>query len=89
MSGTLGLDSQSNTSKILSDLYDVKACSIPTFKLRKLFEKTAIIAENDEQWFKTIMNTVKEESKEAATWKKGRATLILCEDIKSAESLRD
>ena len=89
MSGTLGLDSHSNTSKILSDLYDVKVCSIPTFKVRKLFEKAAVIVENSEQWFREIIKTVESESKEEGTWKKGRATLILCQDIKSAEDLRD
>ena len=88
MSGTLGLDPHSSTSKILSELYNVTVCSIPTFKVRKLYEKPAIIVENEEKWYKQIISTVEEESKEEADWKKGRATLILCEDIKSAEDLR-
>ena len=89
MSGTLGLDSHSNTTAILNELYNTKVCSVPTFKVRKLFEKPAIIVESNEQWFKTIVETVREESKEYDTWIKGRASLVLCEDIKTAEDLKD
>lgn len=89
MSGTLGLDAHSNTSTILSELYDTTVCSIPTFKVRKLFEKPAVIVDDKEQWFKKIVDTVREESEEVASWKKGRPSLILCEDIKTAEDLKD
>ena len=88
MSGTLGLDKHSNTASLLNELYNTKVCGIPTFKFRKLFEKPAIIVDNDEQWFKQIVRTVEEEGKEEFSWKKGRAALILCEDIKMAEDLR-
>ncbi len=89
MSGTLGLDAHSNTTTILSELYNTQVCSIPTFKLRKLFEKPAVIVESNEQWFKKIVDTVRKESQEVAPWRKGRASLILCEDIKTAEDLKD
>ncbi len=88
MSGTLGLDKHSNTTAILKELYNTEVGSIPTFKLRKLFEEPSVIVESHEQWFKMIVDTVREESQEAASWKKGRASLILCEDIRTAEDLK-
>ncbi len=89
MSGTLGLNPWSNTRAVLNELYDTSVCSIPTFKARKLFEKPAIIVENKEKWYQQIISTVNEESQNVAPWNTGRAVLILCEDIKSAEDLRD
>ena len=89
MSGTLGLDHWSNTTTMLNQLYDVHVCSIPTFKARKLFEKPAIVVDSKEKWYKEIISNVNEESRNTATWKTGRATLILCEDIKSAQDLKD
>ncbi len=88
MSGTLGLDKHSNTTAILKELYNTEVGSIPTFKLRKLFEEPSVIVESHEQWFKMIVDTVREESQEVASWKKGRASLILCEDIRTAEDLK-
>ncbi len=43
MSGSLGLEEHSSTKTILSELYNTKVCSIPTFRARKLIEETAII----------------------------------------------
>ena len=85
MSGTLGLDEQSNTTTILQELYNTKVGTVGTFKVQKLVEEPAVIVESHEKWFKTIVNTVREESQEVAPWKKGRASLILCEDIRTAE----
>ena len=93
LSGTLGLDT-TTTTKVLRDLYEVQACSIPTHKVRKLYEKPAIIVQGgQEEWFERIVDALKEAvpSKEDGgdcLWKK-RAVLILCEDIKTASSLRD
>ncbi len=89
ISGTIGLDSGSNTRKILNELYKISVCSIPTFKARKLVEKPAIIVENKEKWYKQIVNIVNEERQNVAPWKTGRAALILCEDIKSAKDMRE
>ena len=41
MSGSLGLEEHSSTKTILSELYNTKVCSIPTFRARKLIHKTA------------------------------------------------
>ena len=93
LSGTLGLDT-TTTTKVLRDLYEVQACSIPTHKVRKLYEKPTIIVQGEQkEWFERIVDALKEAvpSKEDGgdcLWKK-RAVLILCEDIKTANSLRD
>ena len=93
LSGTLGLDT-TTTTQVLRDLYEVQACSIPTHKVRKLYEKPTIIVQGgQEEWFERIVDALKEAvpSKEDGgdcLWKK-RAVLILCEDIKTASSLRD
>lgn len=87
LSGTLGLDSVV-TSEILCSLYEVHVCSIPTHKLRKIYEMPAIIVNGDEKiWLEEITNSInKAVSKEE--WKKGRSVLVLCEDIKTAEMLK-
>ena len=88
MSGTLGLDQLSSTRRILKDLYNANVCSIPSARSRKLIEKPAILVGNHEQWFQKIVDTVNEANTIISTWKKKRATLILCEDIRTAEDLR-
>ncbi len=88
MSGTLGLDEYGNTAEFLRDMYDTKVCRIPTYKPGKLIEKPAIIVDGEVQWFQQIVSTVREGNREISTWKGKRATLILCEDIKTAQDLR-
>ena len=87
LSGTLGLDSTA-TSKVLHDLFDVQICSIPTNKQRKLYEKPPIVVEGgNDEWFQKI-TTVANEATKKETWKAGRAVLVLCEDIRTAENLK-
>ena len=88
LSGILGIEC-SATKRLLSELFKVSVCSVPTHKHRKLYEKSAIIVEGGkEEWFNEIMKAV-EDAVELNCWKgKGRAVLILCEDIKTAEQLR-
>ena len=40
------------------------------------------------KWFKKIVDTVMEENLEISTWKGKRTTLILCEDIRTAQDLK-
>ncbi len=47
MSVSLGLEEHSSMKTILIELYNTKVCIIPTFRARKLIEKTAIFVEYD------------------------------------------
>ena len=86
LSGTLDMDSPS-TAKVLFDLFQVRSCVIPTHKRRKLYEKPAMIVEGENlEWFKKIMDVI-HEAVQPEPWKKGRAVLVLCEDIKTAVEL--
>ena len=86
LSGTLDIDSPS-TAKVLFDLFKVQSCLIPTHKRRKLYEKPASIVEGGKaEWFKKIMDAINDAVKPEA-WKRGRAVLVLCEDIKTAVDL--
>ena len=87
LSGTLGLDSAA-TKMALQELFGVQVSSIPTHKVRKLFERPEIIIEGgDTEWFEEITVAVSKAIKKEP-WKMGRAVLILCEDIKTAEDLK-
>ena len=87
LSGTLGLDSPS-TARVLLDLFDVHVCSIPTHRQRKLYEKPAVIVKGGkDEWFEEITDVINEAIRKEA-WKEGRAVLVLCEDIKTADELR-
>lgn len=86
LSGTLGLDS-AVTANVLCDLFQVFVCSIPTHKRRKLYEKPPCIVPGEyAAWIARIMDAIKEAVK-PEPWKKGRAVLVLCEDIKTASEL--
>lgn len=90
LSGTLGLDSLT-TQEVLLDLFECDVCSIPTFKRRKLYEKWPnIVHGGDDVWFKEIMKSVNEAVCHDE-WEpgKGRAVLLLCEDIKTATELKE
>ena len=87
LSGTLGLDSPA-TATVLHDLFNVQVCSIPTHKHRKLYEKHPIIVQGENDiFFARIVDVIKEEVK-SELWKRGRAVLVLCEDIKTASQLK-
>ena len=87
LSGTLGLDSPS-TARVLLDLFNVHVCSIPTHRQRKLYEKPAVIVKGGkDEWFEEITDVINEAIRKEA-WKEGRAVLVLCEDIKTADELR-
>ena len=87
LSGTLGLDS-ADTKMALQELFGVQVSSIPTHKVRKLYERPEIIIEGgDTEWFEEITVAVSKAIKKEP-WKMGRAVLILCEDIKTAEDLK-
>ena len=88
LSGTLGIECTA-TTRLLREMFEVKVCCIPPHKRRKLFENNAIIVNgSQEQWFGEIMKAV-DRAVEKKSWKgKGRAVLILCEDIRTAEQLK-
>lgn len=81
----------SATKKVLLTLFNTHVCNIPTHKRRKLYEKHPIIVRGDnDQWFEKIMESIREAVK-VEEWRpgKGRAVLVLCEDIKTATELKD
>ena len=83
LSGTLGMDSP-DTARVLNDLFNVRPCTIPTFKRRKRFERPAIIVEGGiKEWYDEI-SAVIEDAVNEKIWRNGRAALVLCEDIKTA-----
>ena len=87
LSGTLGLDSNA-TKQVLKNLFEVSVCSIPTHKQRKVYESAPVIVEGtDDEWFDKI-SLIINEAISSTQWKKGRAVLVLCEDIKTAHNLK-
>ena len=89
LSGTLGTEC-SATKQLLMKLLNVRVAHIPCHRRLKIFEKEAIIVNGSrEDWFSEIMKAVFDAA-EPKPWKgKGRAVLILCEDIRTAEHLRN
>ena len=89
LSGTLGLDS-SATRTVLQKLFQLSVCNIPTHKPRKLQENLAIMVDGgDAEWHCEIMKVIEEAVKNDLPWISGRAILLLCEDIKTVESIRE
>lgn len=88
LTGTLALDSLT-TKTLLYDLFNVKVCSVPTHRRRKLFERPETVVHGDtSQWFEEIVNVINIAVKPILPFKHGRAVLILCEDIKTAHEFR-
>jgi hypothetical protein len=88
LSGTLSIEC-SATKELLKELFNVKVGCVPCHKHRKIYEKDAIIVNgSNEDWFREITKAV-DDAVEPKPWKgSGRAVLILCEDIRTAEQLR-
>ena len=86
MTGTLG---NANDHKFLLDTYRVKLCKIPTFCTNKLFEFDGKLCPNRSSWVDCIVEILKDKLAPKSWGGKGRAALIICEDINSANALRD
>ena len=84
MTGTLG---NKTDHDFLTTTYDLKLCEIPTFSAKKLFEYDGVLAPNKSAWENSIVESLNDKIA-PKTWKgKGRAALLICEDINSAEEL--
>ena len=85
MTGTLG---NTNDHSFLSTTYAVKLVKIPTFCAQKLFEYEGILCPSRDSWENSITAALKQKIA-SKSWKgKGRAALVICEDINSATELQ-
>ncbi|XP_058859141.1 uncharacterized protein LOC117434967 [Acipenser ruthenus] len=82
--GTLGTESD---QEFLQKLYStLSVCRIPTFNRKKLFEEKGLIRSTKEEWQETICSVIRKKVK-STSYRKGRAALVICEDINKANDL--
>ncbi|XP_064419372.1 uncharacterized protein LOC135359053 [Latimeria chalumnae] len=82
--GTLGTDSDID---FLFKLYpSLSVCRIPTFNQKKLFEVKGVIESTQEKWRDSICLAVKRQVC-SASYRKGRASLVICEDMNRAKEI--
>ena len=85
MTGTLG---NKYDQEFLSSTYNVELSKIPTFCTSKLFEYNGILCPNKDTWESKIVETLQDKIAEKSWKGKGRACLIICEDINSAKEIQ-
>ncbi|MGH0118490.1 UNVERIFIED_CONTAM: hypothetical protein FKN15_016825 [Acipenser sinensis] len=81
--GTLGTESD---QEFLKKQYSLSVCRVPTFNRKKLFEEKGLIRSTKEEWQETICSVVRKKVK-STSYRKGRAALVICEDISKANDL--
>lgn len=86
VTGTLGSETD---KEFLKYEYSVDFCSIPTHRIRKLYEKFGIIKQNKTEWLEGIKEAICCEVGRKAWNSDGRAALVICQDINTAEEVRD
>ncbi|XP_063049275.1 uncharacterized protein LOC134443419 [Engraulis encrasicolus] len=83
--GTLGTESD---LLWLHDLYPtLTACRMPTFSRRKLFEVDGVVTASAAEWRAGIKRVVLEQIS-PNNYRGGRAALVICESINSAEEIQ-
>ena len=89
LSGTIGTDSD---SKVLKHLYGFHVSRIPTYRHRLLYERETVIVKGDTREWLDKIHAVLEEvicRKSYSTSLSGAAALVLCEDIRSANLIKN
>ncbi|MGH0152719.1 UNVERIFIED_CONTAM: hypothetical protein FKN15_023203 [Acipenser sinensis] len=81
--GTLGTESDQD---FLKKQYSLSVCRVPTFNRKKLFEEKGLIRSTKEEWQEAICSVVLKKVK-STSYRKGRAVLVICEDINNANDL--
>ncbi|XP_070534409.1 uncharacterized protein [Ptychodera flava] len=86
VSGTLGSE---NDKSFLQRQFNVDFSYVPTHRHKKLYEEEGVLCKNEETWKKEICEKVKFEIEPKQWGGKGRAALIICEDINTANKVSD
>ena len=69
--------------------YQVDYFKVPSHKMRKTFELPQLICDNKEKWLESICDVVRSEVSMKPWGWKGRSILVVCEDIITAEEVKN
>ncbi|KAL3988693.1 cytochrome c oxidase assembly protein subunit 19 [Sarotherodon galilaeus] len=85
--GTTGTLGSKADIQFLQDLYpNLSVCKMPTFNRKKLFEVKGTLKKTAEEWKSEITHVVMAQIS-PNSYRDGRATLVICETINTAEEI--
>ena len=87
VSGTIGTDTE---TEFFKREYDFSAMTLPTHKKKKIYEMGMLVVPGGKnKWKAEICRTLKYEIAPTSWGGKGRAALVICEDIKTAKQIKE